>query len=87
MSSMDVYEAALRMIERYGFGLILATAILWFVRTDLVLPMVEAHQQFLKEMSTTQHDISRSIQEQTRILYTLAPREARSGGPDTEGTN
>ena len=44
MSSVDVYETALRMIERYGFGLVLATAILWFVRTDLVLPMVYAHR-------------------------------------------
>lgn len=68
---MDVYEAGLRMLERYGFGLVLATAILWFVRTDLVLPMVDAHKSFLKEMAATQHDIARSIQEQTRLLYVI----------------
>lgn len=73
MSSVDVYEAALRMVERYGFGLVLATAILWFVRTDLVLPMVDAHRSFLKEMAATQHDISRAIQEQTRLLYAMRP--------------
>lgn len=69
MSSVDVYEAALRMVERYGFGLVLATAILWFVRTDIVIPMVDAHRSFLREMAATQHDISRAINEQTRLLY------------------
>ena len=76
MSSVDVYETALRMVERYGFGLVLATATLWFVRVDLVLPMVEAHQQFLKEMATTQHEISRAVNEQTKLLYALQPRQA-----------
>lgn len=68
---MDVYEAGLRMLERYGFGLVLATAILWFVRTDIVLPMVDAHKSFLREMAATQHDISRAIQEQTRLLFAI----------------
>lgn len=71
MSSVDMYEAALRLLERYGFGLVLASAILWFVRTDIVLPMVACHQQFLREMAATQHDISRAIQEQTRLLYAI----------------
>lgn len=71
MSSIDVYEAALRMLERYGFGLMLATMILWFVRTDIVLPMVESHQTFLKEMASTQHEISRAISDQTRLLYAM----------------
>jgi hypothetical protein len=74
---MDVYELALRMFERYGFGLALATFLLWFVRVDIVLPMVEAHQTFLKEMSQTQRDISQAVQEQTRLLYALQPREGK----------
>ena len=78
MSSVDVYETALRMLERYGFGLVLATAILWFVRTDLVIPMVDAHRSFLKEMASTQHDISRAIQEQTRLLYAMRDGEGRA---------
>lgn len=66
-----MYEAFLRMAERYGFGIVLATAILWFVRTDLVLPMVEAHQQFLKEMAATQQEIGRALREQTQVLHAL----------------
>lgn len=66
------------MLERYGFGLVLATAILWFVRTDIVIPMVDAHRSFLREMSATQHDISRAIQEQTRLLYALRDPHERA---------
>jgi hypothetical protein len=76
VSSVEVYETALRMLERYGFGLVLATAILWFVRTDLVLPMVSAHQQFLQEMALTQRDITNAVREQTKLLYAM-----RSGAP------
>jgi hypothetical protein len=33
--------------------------------------MVDAHKSFLREMAATQHDIARSIQEQTRLLYVI----------------
>lgn len=77
---MDVYEAALRMAERYGFGIVLCTAVLWFVRTDVVLPMVAAHTRFLEEVSETTRDISEAVREQTRLLYALQPR--LTGSPD-----
>lgn len=77
MSSVEVYDTILKMVERYGFGLVLASVVLWCVRVDLVLPMVEAHQTFLKEMSQTQRDISQAVQEQTRLLYALQPREGK----------
>ena len=80
MSSVEVYETALRMVERYGFGLVLASLVLWFVRVDLVLPMVEAHQAFLREMSLTQRDIAEAVHEQTRLLYALQPKVAQAGG-------
>lgn len=82
MSSVEVYETALRMLERYGFGLVLASLVLWFVRVDIVLPMVEAHQAFLCEMSLTQRDIAEAVHEQTRLLYALQPRVAADGKPD-----
>lgn len=71
VSSVEVYETALRMLERYGFGLVLASLVLWFVRVDIVIPMVEAHSQFLKEMAVTQRDIAQAVHEQTRLLYAL----------------
>lgn len=84
MSGVEVYDAFLRALERYGFGIILATAVLWFVRTDLVLPMVKAHEAFLNEMAHTQHEISQAIKEQTRLLYALQPLcEDKKYTPDT----
>lgn len=71
VSSVDVYETILRMVERYGFGLALATAVLWFARIDIILPMVDAHRTFLREMASTQREISTALQEQTRLLYVL----------------
>jgi hypothetical protein len=74
------------MVERYGFGLVLASLVLWFVRVDIVLPMVEAHQAFLREMSLTQRDIAEAVHEQTRLLYALQPKVAAANGVD-EGRN
>ena len=72
--AMNLYDAAFKMAEKYGFGLLLSTAILWFVRTDIVLPMVQAHQEFLREIAKTQQDISRAMGEQTKIMYVLEQR-------------
>ena len=80
MSSVEVYETALRMWERYGFGLMLSTFVLWFVRVDIVLPMVESHQAFLREMSLTQRDIAEAVHEQTKLLYALQPKVAAAHG-------
>ncbi len=77
MSSETVYEVVLRAIERYGFGLVLATAVLWFVRVDLVLPMVQAHKEFLHELSASQREIAAAMQEQTRLLYAVQAQVQR----------
>lgn len=77
MSSEDVYTKLLAALERYGFGICLAVAILWFARVDIIVPMVESHKHFLeevtknsREMSQTQAEIGRAIEEQTRTLET-----------------
>jgi hypothetical protein len=80
VSGESVYEVGLRALERYGFGLVLASAVLWFVRIDIVLPMVESHRQFLNEMSDTQRQISAAVAEQTRLLYALQPSHHNDGG-------
>lgn len=86
MSSGEVYETFLRALERYGFGIVLATAILWFVRTDLVIPMVKAHESFLHEMARTQREISMAIAEQTRLLYALQPKNVPVAGTPADDT-
>ena len=68
---MNERNAWLSLLERYGFGLALAVAVLWFVRTDLIVPMVSAHQSFLKEVSEAQRDIAAAMREQTAILQDM----------------
>jgi hypothetical protein len=58
----------LTLLERYGFGLALASAVLWFVRVDIVVPMVTAHAEFLKEMAAAQRDIAVVLRDQSDIL-------------------
>lgn len=79
-STMGLYETALRLAERYGFGTVLSMAILWFVRTDLVLPIVASHQAFLTEMASTQREITQAVREQTELLYALQPRHRSESG-------
>ena len=61
----------LSLLERYGFGLALVAAVLWFVRVDIVVPMVTAHANFLQEMSAAQRDIGVALKEQADILREL----------------
>jgi len=53
-----------------------ALSLLYFIRMDLVLPMVDAHVKFLDEMTSTQREIVETMQEQTRLLYALQPKTA-----------
>ena len=75
------------IMERWGFPTLVAIVAMWVLRQDVLLPLVQSHKQFVEQLGETQQDISKAIQEQTRLLYSLAPREARSVGPDTEGAN
>ncbi len=38
-----------------------------------LLPLVEAHRQFLTQLGETQREIASAVQEQTRLLYALQP--------------
>ena len=84
----ETKDTLLGILKDYGFATVLACALLWVGRQDIIVPMVAAHREFLKEVSQTQKEISAAISEQTRLLYALQPtREARVGAPATSGTN
>ena len=80
-------DAIFSVIERWGFPTLVAIAFGWVLRQDVLLPLVESHQRFVQQLGDTQQEITSAIREQTRLLYALQPREARTGSPDTEGTN
>lgn len=59
------------IIERWGFPVLVALAAGYVLRHDVLLPLVEEHRTFVKNLGETQRDISEAIQEQTRLLYAL----------------
>jgi len=67
-------ETLLSILKDYGFATVLACALLFVGRQDIILPMVEAHREFLREVAATQKEISAAISEQTRLLYALQPK-------------
>lgn len=66
-------ETASKIIERWGFPVLVALATGWILRNDVLLPLVEEHRIFVRELSATQREISTAIGEQTKLLYQLAP--------------
>jgi hypothetical protein len=67
-------DTLLSILKDYGFATVLACALLFVGRQDIILPMVEAHREFLREVAATQREISAAISEQTRLLYALQPK-------------
>lgn len=68
-------ETIVGILERYGFATMLACALLYVGRQDIILPMVEAHRAFLTELAQTQHEISKAVGEQTKLLYAMQPHQ------------
>jgi isopropylmalate/homocitrate/citramalate synthase len=66
------------ILERYGFATLVACVAMWVLRQDVLLPLVESHKQFVTQLGETQQDISRTIQEQTRLLYAMQPKAEKS---------
>lgn len=71
-------DTMLSLLREYGFATLVACALLYVGRQDIILPMVSAHQEFLKNISETQREISRAVTEQTRLLYALQPKSERA---------
>ena len=75
-------DTLLGILREYGFVTLLACALLYVGRQDIILPMVDAHRTFLKDIAETQREISKAVAEQTKLLYELRPRVAGSGTTD-----
>jgi hypothetical protein len=60
-----------KIIERWGFPILVAVAAGWVLRNDVLLPLVDAHTQFLEKLSETQKEIVETTREQTRLLYAM----------------
>lgn len=73
---MSMSEAATvlgKVIERWGFPILVAIAAGWVLRNDVLLPLVEDHRKFLTTISETQQEIVETTRDQARLLYALQP--------------
>jgi hypothetical protein len=75
-------ETVFSILERWGFPTLVAIAVGWILRNDVLLPLVEEHRAFVRQLGETQRDISETVAEQTRLLYALQPKMA--GAPQAE---
>ena len=74
-------EVGKHILERYGLPTLVAIALGFFLRQDVILPLLESHRETLRGITATQKEISQAIQEQTRLLYALQPKTAGSPPP------
>jgi hypothetical protein len=70
-------DTAFGIMERWGFPVLVALAAGWILRNDVLLPLVEEHRSFVKQLSETQRELSKAVAEQTRLLYALQPKAAK----------
>lgn len=69
--TQETKDTIVEVIRQYGFATAVACALLYTARTDVLIPMVESHREFLKQLAETQHEISKAVSEQTKLLYAM----------------
>lgn len=67
-------DTILSVIERWGFPTLAALALGYFLRADLLIPLLEEHRMTVKVLRETQGEIAKAVTEQTRLLYALQPK-------------
>ena len=65
------------LLDRYGLPTLVACAAMYFLRQDVLLPLVEQHSIFLNTIATSQKEISEAVREQTKLLYALQPKAGK----------
>lgn len=71
MSGSDVSDALKTILERWGLPTLACIALGYFLRTDLLKPLVAEHTVFLRAVSESQRDIAEAMKEQTKLLYSM----------------
>ena len=65
------------ILNNYAFPVVVAVAAGWMLRNDVLIPLTEEHRALIRTVSETQREIAKSVEEQTRLLYALMPKESR----------
>lgn len=75
----ETRDTLFSIIERWGFPTLVALGLAFFIRQDMLLPLLEEHRLTLKEVRETQREIADAMSEQTKLLYALQPRVSATG--------
>ena len=67
----EAKETLFSIMERWGFPTLVALALAFFIRQDLLLPLLEEHRLTLKEVRETQREIADAIGDQPRLLLSI----------------
>ena len=71
-------DTVIEMLAKYGFSTVVAVGLAFFIRQDLLIPLLDEHRLTLREVRETQREIADAIGEQTRLLIAI-----QSGRPIT----
>lgn len=67
----EVKHTMLGIMERWGFPTVVAVGLAFFIRQDLLIPLLEEHRLTLKEVRETQREIAAAVSDQTRLLLSI----------------
>ena len=71
MSGAEAMNWAGKAVERWGFPVVIALAFFYVLRVDVLVPLVDEHRLFLRELTLTQQELSEAMREQTRLIRAL----------------
>jgi hypothetical protein len=77
-------ETLFGIMERWGFPTLVALGLAFFIRQDLLLPLLDEHRLTLKVVRETQGEIATAVAEQTRLLMAIQsgkPMQMRTVDP------
>ena len=67
----ETKDTLMSIMERWGFPTLVAVGLAFFIRQDLLIPLLDEHRLTLKEVRETQREIADAVNEQTRLLIAI----------------
>jgi hypothetical protein len=67
----ETKDTLIGIMERWGFPTLVAVGLAFFIRQDLLMPLLEEHRLTLKEVRETQREIADAVSDQTRLLLSI----------------
>lgn len=67
----ETKDTLIGIMERWGFPTLVALGLAFFIRQDLLMPLLEEHRLTLKEVRETQREIADAVNDQTKLLIAI----------------